>query len=181
VVGWIDYLTKKLPFIMKLQIDRIESPLGTILLVTDETSLCALDFVGYEARMMGLLQKRYSSIELLETKDPQGFSSKVRAYLAGNYGSLDDISVNAGGTDFQQLVWQGLRSIPVGTTLSYGELATKLGKPTAARAVGMANSLNPIAIVVPCHRVIGAKAKLTGYAGGLERKQWLLQHEGIQI
>lgn len=166
---------------MKLQIDRIESPLGTILLVADETSLCALDFVDYESRMMGLLHKQYSSVKLLETKDPQGFSSKIRAYLAGDYGSLDDIRVNAGGTDFQQSVWQELRSIPVGTTLSYGELATRLGQPTAARAVGMANSLNPIAIVVPCHRVIGAKAKLTGYAGGLERKQWLLQHEGIQI
>lgn len=166
---------------MKLQIDRIESPLGTILLVSDETSICALDFVGYEARMMGLLQKRYPSVELTDSIDPHGFSNKVRAYLAGDYDSLANIPVNAGGTDFQHLVWQGLRSIPVGTTLSYGELANKLGKPTAARAVGMANSLNPIAIVVPCHRVIGAKAKLTGYAGGLERKQWLLQHEGIQI
>jgi methylated-DNA-[protein]-cysteine S-methyltransferase len=166
---------------MKLQIDQIKSPLGTIMVVTDDVSLCALDFAGYEARMMGLLQQRYSSVELVDSIDPQGFSSKVRAYLAGDYGSLDDIPVNAGGTDFQQLVWQGLRRIPVGTTLSYGELATKLGKPTAARAVGMANSLNPVAIVVPCHRVIGAKAKLTGYAGGLDRKQWLLAHEGIKI
>jgi methylated-DNA-[protein]-cysteine S-methyltransferase len=166
---------------MKLEIDRITSPLGTIIVVTDGVSLCALDFAGYEVRMMGLLQKRYSLIDLVDTIDPQGFSSRVRAYLAGDYGSLDDLPVNAGGTDFQQLVWQGLRTIPVGTTLSYGELATQLGKPTAARAVGMANSLNPIAIVVPCHRVIGATAKLTGYAGGLDRKQWLLTHEGVRI
>jgi methylated-DNA-[protein]-cysteine S-methyltransferase len=165
---------------MKLEIDQIESPLGTILLVTDGVSLCALDFGGYETRMMGLLQQRYGSVELVETIDPQGFSTKVRAYLAGDYGSLADLPVNAGGTDFQQLVWQGLRSIPAGTTLSYGELATQLGKPTAARAVGMANSRNPVAIVVPCHRVIGAKAKLTGYAGGLERKKWLLEHEGVR-
>jgi methylated-DNA-[protein]-cysteine S-methyltransferase len=153
---------------MKLLIDRISSPIGTISLVTDGVSLCALEFDGYE-------------VELVETIDPQGLSSKVRAYLAGDHCSLDDIPVKAGGTEFQQLVWQGLRSIPVGTTLAYGELATKLGKPTAARAVGMANSLNPIAIVVPCHRVIGAKAKLTGYAGGLGRKQWLLNHEGVKI
>ncbi len=166
---------------MKLQIDRIESPLGSILLVTDGVSLCALDFAGYETRMICLLQKRYSSVELMDAIDPQGFSSKIRTYLAGDYSSLDNIPVNASGTDFQQLVWQGLQTIPVGTTLSYGELATKLGKPTAARAVGMANSLNPIAIVVPCHRVIGAKAKLTGYAGGLDRKQWLLKHEGVRI
>jgi methylated-DNA-[protein]-cysteine S-methyltransferase len=164
---------------MKLLIDRISSPLGTMLLVSDGESLCSLDFADYEARMMGLLQKRYESVELVESIDPQGFSSKIRAYLAGDFSGLDDISVNGGGTDFQQLVWQGLRMIPVGTTLSYGELATRLGKPTAARAVGMANSLNPIAIVVPCHRVIGVKAKLTGYAGGLDRKQWLLQHEAV--
>jgi methylated-DNA-[protein]-cysteine S-methyltransferase len=91
------------------------------------------------------------------------------------------IPVNGGGTEFQQQVWQMLQTIPLGTTISYGELATKIGKPTAARAVGMANSLNPVAIVVPCHRVIGAKAKLTGYAGGIDRKQWLLQHEGTEL
>jgi methylated-DNA-[protein]-cysteine S-methyltransferase len=173
-----DFLHYQL-LIMKLLIDRIPSPMGTLLLVSDGESLCSLDFVDYDARMMGLLQKRYESLELIESIDPQGFSSKIRAYLAGDFSSLNEIPVNAGGTDFQQLVWQGLRSIPVGTTLSYGELATQLGRPTAARAVGMANSLNPVVIVVPCHRVIGAKAKLTGYAGGLDRKRWLLEHEGI--
>jgi methylated-DNA-[protein]-cysteine S-methyltransferase len=166
---------------MKLLIDRIKSPLGTIWIVSDGEHLCALDFADYESRMMKLLHQRYHTIESIETIDPQGFSSKISAYLAGDYASLDDIPVNAGGSNFQQLVWQSLRTIPVGTTISYGELAAKLGKPTAARAVGMANSLNPIAIVVPCHRVIGAKAKLTGYAGGLARKQWLLEHEGIRI
>jgi methylated-DNA-[protein]-cysteine S-methyltransferase len=165
---------------MKLSTDRIESPLGTILLVADRDRLCALDFVDRESRMLKLLHKRYDSFELVEAKLPE-FSSKVRAYLDGDYGSLDDIPLNAGGTDFQQLVWQNLRMIPVGTTASYGQIATNLGKPTAARAVGMANSLNPIGIVVPCHRVIGANAKLTGYAGGLERKQWLLQHEGVKL
>jgi methylated-DNA-[protein]-cysteine S-methyltransferase len=171
---------------MKLLIDRIESPLGTILLVVDRDRLCALDFaVGVasrnenrESRMMKLLHKRYESFDFVESKLPD-FSSKVRAYLNGDYGSLEDIPLNAGGTDFQQLVWQNLRKIPVGTTASYGQIAANLGKPTAARAVGMANSLNPIGIVVPCHRVIGANAQLTGYAGGLERKQWLLQHEGV--
>jgi methylated-DNA-[protein]-cysteine S-methyltransferase len=164
---------------MKFFIDRIPSPIGTILLVSDGESLCSLDFSDYEARMMGLLQKRYAAVEFVDTIDPQGFSSKIRAYLAGDFGALNDMPVNGGGTDFQQLVWQGLRTIPVGTTLTYGKLAAKLGKPTASRAVGMANSLNPVAIVVPCHRVIGAQAKLTGYAGGLKRKQWLLEHEGI--
>jgi methylated-DNA-[protein]-cysteine S-methyltransferase len=172
---------------MKLLTCRIESPLGTIILVADGENLCALDFgVGVasryenrESRMMKLLHKRYPSFELVESKLPE-FSSKIRAYLDGDYGSLEDIPLNAGGTDFQQLVWQNLRTIPVGTTASYGQIAANLGKPTAARAVGMANSLNPIGIIIPCHRVIGANAKLTGYAGGLERKQWLLQHEGVR-
>jgi methylated-DNA-[protein]-cysteine S-methyltransferase len=164
---------------MKFSIDRIPSPMGTMLLVSDGRSLCSLDFVDCEKRMMKLLLKRYDSVELVESIDPQGFSSKIRAYLAGDFSGLEDLPVNGGGTDFQQLVWQGLRTIPLGTTLSYGELATQLGKPTASRALGMANSLNPVAIVVPCHRVIGAKANLTGYAGGLDRKQWLLQHEGV--
>jgi methylated-DNA-[protein]-cysteine S-methyltransferase len=163
---------------MKLLIDRIASPIGTMLLLSDGKSLCALDFADRESRMIKLLHKRYDSFDLLESKLPE-FSSKVRAYLDGDYGSLADIPLNAGGTDFQQLVWQHLCKIPVGTTASYGQIATNLGKPTAARAVGMANSLNPIGIVVPCHRVIGANAKLTGYAGGLDRKQWLLQHEGV--
>ncbi len=163
---------------MKLLIDRISSPIGTILLLSDGDNLCALDFADRESRMMKLLHKRYDLFDFVAAKLPE-FSNKVRAYLDGDYGSLADIPLNAGGTDFQQLVWQNLRKIPVGTTASYGQIATNLGKPTAARAVGMANSLNPIGIIIPCHRVIGANAKLIGYAGGLERKQWLLQHEGV--
>jgi methylated-DNA-[protein]-cysteine S-methyltransferase len=166
---------------MKLLIDRIPSPMGTMLLISDGSSLCSLDFADCEARMLGLLHKRYPAFELVESIDPLGLSTKIRAYLSGDFRSLDNIPVNVGGTDFQQQVWQMLKTIPLGTTISYGELATKIGKPTAARAVGMANSLNPVAIVVPCHRVIGAKAKLTGYAGGLDRKQWLLQHEGAEF
>jgi methylated-DNA-[protein]-cysteine S-methyltransferase len=166
---------------MKLLIDRFESPIGTIVLITHGDRLCALDFADYEQRTLSLLSKRYQSFELVAHIDPHGFSSQIRVYLAGDYASLHDIPIDPGGTDFQQLVWQELRQIPVGKTITYGELATQLGKPTAARAVGMANSLNPIAIVVPCHRVIGAGSKLTGYAGGLARKQWLLAHEGVSL
>jgi methylated-DNA-[protein]-cysteine S-methyltransferase len=164
---------------IKLLIDRIPSPIGVMVLISDGNSLCSLDFADFEVRMLRLLHNRYPSFELVEKIDPLGFSTKIRAYLGGDFTSLDHIPVNSGGTEFQQQVWQMLQTIPLGKTISYGELATKIGKPTAARAVGMANSLNPVAIVVPCHRVIGAKAKLTGYAGGLDRKQWLLQHEGV--
>ncbi len=133
---------------------------------------------NYEQRMMLLLRRRYGSFELVQKTDPQGFSTQLRAYLAGDYRCLDTIPVSTGGTAFQQQVWNALRTIPAGMTMSYGELATKLGKPMAYRAVGGTNALNPIAIVLPCHRVVGTDASLTGYAGGIERKRWLLQHEG---
>lgn len=162
----------------ELQFDRIDSPIGTILLVVDDKRLCSLDYADYEPRMMTLLQKRYGVVHLEQVSDPCGFSRRVRDYLAGDYACLDAIAVSTGGTAFQQEVWLALRSIPPGKTLTYGELAAKLGKPTAYRAVGSTNALNPVAIVLPCHRVIGAGSSLTGYAGGLERKRWLLRHEG---
>ena len=160
-----------------LLIDRIDSPIGEIIIIVDNMRLCSLDYTGYEERMFKLLQQRYENIHLQESNDPCGFSSLLRAYLQGDLNCLNSILVNPGGTSFQQAVWAALRDIPAGEVASYGKVATKLGKPGAARAVGLANSLNPIAIVIPCHRVIGANASLTGYAGGLERKRWLLQHE----
>jgi len=166
---------------MELFIDKINSAMGTILLVSDGNCLCALDYAGYENRMMKLLWRHYPRFQLRPTIDPQGFSSQIRAYLAGDIDCINGIPVSTGGTVFQQRVWSALRAIPPGTVLTYGELAAKLGKPTAYRAVGMTNALNPIAIVVPCHRLVGANGALTGYAGGLERKQWLLQHEGVTL
>jgi methylated-DNA-[protein]-cysteine S-methyltransferase len=165
----------------ELQLDAFDSPIGTVMIVVDDERLCALDFADCEQRMMTLLQRRYGPVHLVQTTNPAGFSSRIHAYFAGNYQSLDTIPISIGGTDFQQQVWTALRTIRPGTTISYRELATKLEKPTAYRAVGAANSLNPIGIVLPCHRVIGADASLTGYAGGLARKQWLLQHEGVLL
>jgi methylated-DNA-[protein]-cysteine S-methyltransferase len=131
--------------------------------------------------MMTLLQRRYGPVHLTQITDPYGFSSRIHAYFTGDYCSLDEIPVNTGGTNFQQRVWSALRTIPAGTTTTYGKLAARLGKPTAYRAVGAANALNPVGIVLPCHRVIGSDASLTGYAGGIERKHWLLQHEGYAL
>jgi methylated-DNA-[protein]-cysteine S-methyltransferase len=161
--------------------DRIDSPIGTILMISDGKRLCALDYRGYDHRMTGFLAARYGAYELHDADDPNGASSAVRAYLAGDMAALDRVAVDTGGTPFQERVWAELRRIPPGTTITYGELAHRVGQPTASRAVGHANSLNPVAIVVPCHRVIGADATLTGYAGGLDRKRWLLQHEGVQL
>jgi methylated-DNA-[protein]-cysteine S-methyltransferase len=99
------------------------------------------------------------------------------AYFDGDLHAIDALPVATEGTVFQKSVWQALRTIPTGKTMSYGELAVKIGKPAAVRAVGLANGSNPIGVVVPCHRVIGANGSLTGYGGGLERKRWLLDHE----
>jgi len=167
--------------VKELQLDHIDSPIGTILIVVDGEQLCSLDFADYEQRMMTLLLRRYGPIHLEQAIDPCGFSSRIRDYFAGDYRCLDAIPVSTGGTAFQQQVWSTLRTIPPGTTINYGEIAAKLGKPAAYRAVGGANALNPIPIVLPCHRVIGADTSLTGYGGGIERKRWLLQHEGYVV
>ena len=176
-----------------LRLLEVSSPIGTILLVTDAGVLVSLDYEGYETRMMRLLTKRYGSFELVETSvktspDDRHCSTfetdlvaRLHAYLSGELTAIDTIPVNPGGTTFQSTVWQALRSIPPGTVISYGDLARQLGNPAAVRAVGTTNGLNPISIVLPCHRVIGANGSLTGYAGGLDRKRWLLNHEGVDL
>ncbi len=160
-----------------LRYDRVPSPIGLVLAVADEANLVALDFEGYEPRMHALIAKRYRDFHLVESVDPLGVRGALAAYFAGDFAALDALPVETGGTDFQRQVWQALRRIPCGTATSYGRLAASLGRPAASRAVGYANSLNPIAIVLPCHRVVGGNRDLTGYAGGLDRKRWLLDHE----
>ena len=161
-----------------LLIDRVSSPVGDVLVVSDGRSLRAVEFDDCEDRMKTLLVRQGLHTRFEERDDPQGFASALRAYFAGRLDALDDLPVEAGGTPFQRDVWAALRAIPIGATRSYGGLAAHLGRPRASRAVGAANGLNPVAIVVPCHRVIGANGRLTGYAGGVERKRWLLAHEG---
>ncbi|WP_188612181.1 methylated-DNA--[protein]-cysteine S-methyltransferase [Chelatococcus reniformis] len=161
-----------------MQLERRESPLGTVLIVTDASgALRALDFVDYEARMHRLLRLHYSGYELLERAAPLGVAHALDAYFSGEIDALAALGVATGGTAFQQCVWGALRQIPPGGAISYGELATRIGRVGASRAVGHANGSNPVAIVVPCHRVIGADGSLTGYGGGIERKRWLLDHE----
>ena len=166
---------------IKLDFDRVPSAIGDILVVSDGAALVALDYAGYEARMNALLAKRYGPVRLVERADPLGASSRVRAYLAGDFAAFDDLPVTTGGTDFQEQCWRALRAIPVGTVTTYGALAGRLGRPKASRAVGYANSLNPVAIILACHRVVGQNRDLTGYAGGLDRKRWLLAHEGVRM
>jgi len=167
---------------MSLTLSRYVAPVGTLLVVTDNDGvLRALDFVDFEARMHRLLIRHYGDVALVQAETPAPVAAVLDAYFAGDLTALDRLAVRTGGTDFQRSVWAALRTIPPGTTLSYGALAARLGMPTASRAVGLANGANPIGIVVPCHRVIGAGGALTGYAGGVERKRWLLGHEGATL
>ncbi len=163
---------------MQLTLSRYAAPVAGLLLVTDgECLLRALDFADYEERMLRLLARHYGRFELTEGEAPAAITAALDCYFGGAVTALDTLPVATGGTEFQRTVWAALRTIPAGATTGYGALAAKIGKPGAARAVGLANGLNPIGIVVPCHRVIGANGTLTGYAGGVERKKWLLEHE----
>ena len=166
--------------IVELLMDRIPSPIGEIIVISDVENLRALDFDEYEERMHELLRRHYGEVRFKRSKNPGGTSKLVKRYLDGDFDAINEIAVKTNGTPFQKKVWTKLRRIPRGKTISYGDLARRIGKPKAPRAVGLANGSNPIAIVVPCHRVIGANGSLTGYGGGIERKQWLLAHEGVQ-
>ena len=166
---------------MDLYQSELESPIGIVYVVSDGTNLRALDFEGYEHRLRRLLARHYGRYTLHSARDAGEATSRLREYFAGDLRAVDDIAVATNGTDFQQQVWSALRNIPAGTTVSYGTIAARIGRPTACRAVGLANGSNPIAIVVPCHRVVGAADELTGYGGGIERKQWLLEHEGVVL
>ena len=163
-----------------LALDRYSTPMGDMLLATDDAGvLRGLDLTGDEARMTRHLHSQYGErVRLTWGKAPAAVRKSLDDYFAGRLEALDEIACQADGTEFQRGVWTALRGIPAGETLSYGELARRLGNPKAVRAVGLANGSNPIPIVIPCHRVIGSDGSLTGYGGGLERKRWLLAHEG---
>jgi methylated-DNA-[protein]-cysteine S-methyltransferase len=165
----------------RLWIDRTGTPIGEMIVVVDhEGRLHAIDWTDHEQGLMRALRRRHGErgFALESKRDPHGVTSVMNAYFEGDLAAIDGLPVDTGGTSFQQSVWRALREIPCGTTISYGELARRIGQPTAVRAVGLANGANPIGVVVPCHRVVGSDGKLTGYGGGLDRKRWLLRHEG---
>jgi methylated-DNA-[protein]-cysteine S-methyltransferase len=160
--------------------ERFDTPTGRMLLATDPQGLVhALDWEDHRDRSERLLGRYYGNVRLaLRESDEESAAKRcLLAYFAGQLDAIEALHVATSGTAFQNRVWLALRQIPSGETLSYGSLAQKIGHPRAVRAVGLANGANPIAIVVPCHRVIGANDSLTGYGGGLQRKRWLLDHE----
>jgi methylated-DNA-[protein]-cysteine S-methyltransferase len=166
--------------ILRLLIDRIETPIGQMMIVADrDGNLRAAAWTEHKAGMQRLLGLQYAKngFTLDPTRNPNGLTDAINNYFAGELAAIDGLPVQTAGTTFQRQVWRALREISCGTTVSYAKLAERIGRPTAVRAVGLANGSNPVAIVVPCHRVIGSDGSLTGYGGGIERKRWLLAHE----
>ena len=158
--------------------DRIDTPVDTLVIVADASgAMRMLSFDEDDERWRRDFGRMFPTSGLAARRDPFGHSSTLEAYFEGDMDALERIPVVFGGTSFQNKVWNGLRKIPIGTTTSYGALARTIGEPKAVRAVGLANGANPVAVVVPCHRVIGSDGSLTGFGGGLPRKRWLLEHE----
>ncbi|HJV22615.1 MAG TPA: methylated-DNA--[protein]-cysteine S-methyltransferase [Holophagaceae bacterium] len=163
----------------RFQLERLPSPLGELALVLDgEGRLCTLGWTDLEERWRRDLRLRHGADILLQAGAGRSRAAEsLDAYFAGELTALDGLPVDPGGTPFQRAVWSALREIPAGTRLTYAQLAARLGRPSALRAVGHANGANPISLVIPCHRLVGADGSLTGYGGGLARKRWLLAHE----
>lgn len=163
----------------RLLTERLSTPLGAATIVTDETGcLRGFDWDDEHGRLDRLMKRYYPGISPSEGAAPAIIREAFGRYFAGDVSALSGLGWRSGGTTFQLTVWRRLCDIPPGQTISYGELAKRIGNPKAVRAVGLANGANPISLVAPCHRVIGASGSLTGYGGGLTRKLWLLKHEG---
>jgi methylated-DNA-[protein]-cysteine S-methyltransferase len=166
--------------LLQLLIDRTDTPLGEFLIVADrDGNLRATAWSDYEEGMRRQLRQHYgeNGFTLEPAHNPGNLTSAIKGYFAGEFSVIDNLSVQTAGTPFQREVWSALRKIPCGSTVSYAAIAEQIGRPSAVRAVGLANGSNPVGVVVPCHRVIGSNGALTGYGGGLHRKRWLLDHE----
>jgi methylated-DNA-[protein]-cysteine S-methyltransferase len=161
--------------------ERIETPIGPMVLVAHDGVIVLLEFEDATSRIARQIKARFGAVELQAATNPFGITDRIKAYFAGDVQAIDGLLTDGGGSTFEQRVWAELKKIPAGTTQSYGQIARQLGGIQHSRAVGTANGRNPIAIVVPCHRVIGADGSMTGYGGGIKRKEWLLRHEGALL
>jgi O-6-methylguanine DNA methyltransferase len=154
-----------------------ESPLGPVHFTLIGGALAFLGFSVQEPQLAARMVRRFGRAPVFDAAASRAVWTRLDRYFKGDLGALDHLAVDAEGTAFQARVWAALRSIPAGSLRSYGDIARVIGSPSAVRAVGAANGRNPVGLVVPCHRVIGAGGALTGYAGGIERKKWLIDHE----
>jgi methylated-DNA-[protein]-cysteine S-methyltransferase len=165
-----------------VQFTSVRSPIGVVMMGIREDALCALGFEEGWDRLVDYLHRRWGSFTPRNARSVGGFNQALASYFEGDLGALDGLPVDLqGGTPFQQKVWNALRKVRVGTTASYAELGRRAGFPNASRAVGAANGSNPVSLVVPCHRVIRSDGTLCGYGWGVERKRWLLEHEGVLL
>ncbi|WP_424947605.1 methylated-DNA--[protein]-cysteine S-methyltransferase [Candidatus Spongiihabitans sp.] len=165
--------------IKQLESAIYKSPIGEILMIADGEQLCLLDFADNDERVERLLRRRYGNFEMTPKANVLNMQSRMDRYFGGDWAAFDGLPMAADGTVFQQRVWDSLKTIPVGEAISYRQLASAINQPKAVRAVASANANNQIAIIIPCHRVIGKDGSLRGYAGGADRKAWLLNHEGF--
>jgi methylated-DNA-[protein]-cysteine S-methyltransferase len=161
---------------MLLALSHLDSPVGRLVFAAGESTLHALEFLESEDELRGRLERSLPDARFAKGS-PRFVVDALHGYFSGEITALDSVRVDPAGTPFQQEVWAALRTVPPGRTTSYRAIAETIGRPRAVRAVGAANGQNPIALVVPCHRVIAADGTLCGYGGGLWRKEWLLRHE----
>ena len=164
-----------------IELAVVHTPIDSLTLAARNGRLCLLHFGSKELPIRATLQRWYPGEVIERRRDPAGAATALAKYFSGDLDVLESIAVEMYGTPFQPRVWAALRTIPAGKTASYSQIAGLIGSPMAVRAVGAANGANPIAVVVPCHRIIGSDGTLTGYGGGLKRKEWLLRHEGQRL
>ena len=171
--------------VQPFMLDRVKTPIGALLVVSDDDGkLRAAEFHDHEDRMhrsLRLSTAAQAGYALRKARSPATIRNRIEAYFAGELHAIDGIDIALGGTPFQQKVWRALRRITPGRTLTYGALAARIGADKAMRAVGAANGANPVSVIVPCHRLVGANGSLIRYGGGIERKHWLLRHEGALL
>ena len=162
---------------MKLELGEIDTPLGVLRFARASGRVFGLAFAELWPALERALARRLGPLELCVARGADDLTARLDAYFAGDLSTLDGVEPALVGTEFQRRVWTALRSVPAGATTSYGALARAIGASRAVRAVGAANGANPVWLIVPCHRAIGSDGRLVGYAGGIERKRWLLAHE----
>ena len=163
---------------MDLTTEIVASPIGALQLTTLGEEVVGVDFEGSHGRGRLALERWFPEATFRPRLDPSRAAQVLAQYFVDRDADLDSLPVRLAGSDFQQSVWLALRGVPRGSTVSYAEIARRVGRPDAVRAVGAANGANPIPVILPCHRIVGSDGSLTGFGGGLPRKQWLLTHEG---